>query len=503
MSNAHPNYDPDETELKIKQALAASGPRTCKDIDTRWAGCTNCANYGVLSSPIAIHGPDYIRSKDSGYRIETFDAEGKPKVGKPAYDDLLKKFEKDNPYISVSDTRTVHIFNGKHWQEFPDPFIDEWTTSLVRPAPSGSEMDEMRRRIKAHNVKTLDWFKEAAFRKMNFQNGVLDLSTMQLSSHSPDYGFTTVLPYGYDPQAACPMWDKFIDDVSMGDAKMRAVLEQFGGYAIAGGECLAQKALILLGNGSNGKSVYAETIGKVVGAENYSTLMLHHLFNDQMRYLLVNKLFNYADETNPKALSAAGEFKSLVTGGETTAKQVYKPAFIFKNRAKFIVLANDLPRTDDYSDGMFRRLLIVKFKRKFEGSSDNKALKSQMEKELPGICNRLIAGYNELVRNNYVFDEPEQSKLELAAYREENNNVLCFIRDSIEFDAASAVSNNDIYMAYRSYCDMSGDKNILNNVWFFRLLRRGAASYGVDIQFERTRSTKTVKGIKLIDTGEM
>src|SRR5690606_36495669 len=42
MSKGHPDYDYHQTDTKLAQALEASGPRTCANIDTLSSKCRGC-----------------------------------------------------------------------------------------------------------------------------------------------------------------------------------------------------------------------------------------------------------------------------------------------------------------------------------------------------------------------------------------------------------------------------------------------------------------------------
>lgn len=474
MSEKHAGYNSYETDLKIEQSLKNSGPRTCKNISTLWDGCKTCPHFNTeLVSPILITGPDYIKTKETGFRRTWTDENGKVKVGKPEYEDLIKEFERQYSFVCIGESSLICVYNGKHWEERTDIYIKSWMNGIVEPKPSNVEMNEFVARLKVHNVKSQHWLEDSTDRKLNFQNGVLSLDTMTLSGHSLDYGFTTVLPYAYDPRAEAPLWDQYLKDVTEGDQLLIDLLEQFGGYAIAGGNCYAQKALILSGLGGNGKSVFPETLAQIVGKNNYSTLMLNQLNNDQMRYLLVNKLFNYSDEA-PDRMKAE-YFKTMVTGGDMTVKRVYHPPYNIKNKAKFIILANELPQTNDVADGLYSRLLFATFNVRFRGTSrDDKQLKYKMwETELPGICNRLIAAYKKLILNNYVFIEPQSSIDARDDYQEENNNVLRFAKEFLTVidNAAESVSMSELYAEYVSNC-MASQEKPFSKVIFFKMLRR-------------------------------
>jgi P4 family phage/plasmid primase-like protien len=500
MSEGHPQYNYYETDLKADQAVANSGPRTCKNIDSLWDGCKTCPHYGgKLVSPILIHGPDYIKSKDFGFREMRKDKSGNLVAGKPAYDDLIKQFEKEHKFITVVEEGGIYIFNGTHWVEKLTIELKAWAANVISPSASSVETKEFVDRLKTKNLQSQDWLLGSTDGYMNFANGILNIKTMELSAHNPNFGFTHVLPYVYDTRAECPTWDKFMADIT-DDEEVARVLNEFAGYAIAGGECIAQKALLLLGEGSNGKSVFAETIGKVVGDDNFSSIMVSKLSNDQIRAHLHNKLFNYSDESAINALKDSSDFKTLVTGGHTTAKIVYKATYQFKNKAKFVVLANKLPTAYDISDGFFRRLILVEFHKQFKGENDNKDLREQLWKELPGIARKFVEGFKALRERGYRFNEPETLRQNVDLYREASNDAARFLLDDIEItnNSMDVVTMNELYAKYRSWCEAMGEKEKTARL-FFADLRRVKAAEQCKINFSHRidgRVTKVVTNVK-------
>jgi P4 family phage/plasmid primase-like protien len=460
LSEGHPNYSFYEAETKAEQGLRNAGPRTCKNIDSLWDGCKNCPHHGTeLVSPILIHGPDYIKSKDFGFREIKSDKNGNLVSGRPEYDDLIKQFEKEHRFVSILEENAIYTFIDTHWREFLATELKSWAAEKIDPSPSGAEMKEFCERIRAKNPVNQDWFFSSTDGKMNFKNGVLDLESMELLPHNPEYGFTHVLAYNFDSRAECPKWDKFMSEI-MPDPEVARVLMEFAGYSIAGGECFAQKALLMVGEGANGKSVFAETITRVVGEKNFSSLMLSNFKSEQMRAILQNKLFNFADESSVYSLKDSSEFKTLVTGGYISAKVVYKQASVFKNKAKLITLTNELPKAYDLSDGFFRRLIVVHFEKQFKGQADNKSLKTELWNELPGICRKMVEAYRNLRDRKYNFNEPQSLIDAVQIYGEENNEVFQFFDEEVEVTQSDQdyMALAELYSKYVSWCNMSGER---------------------------------------------
>lgn len=474
-SEGHPGYSHYETEVKIKQAQAASGPRTCKNIETLWTGCGTCENFGRVLSPITIKGPDYIKTKDQGFREIVLDKEGNPKTGRPAYEDLIKYLDQEMGFKVLPDTRQVFTYNGTHWQEMLELELKAWMRGLVVPTPSASEMSELHARVLAAggNQSRLDSLYAKREGKANFKNGTLDyMNGGELRPHSAEDGFTSVLPYNYDPLAKCARFELFLKEIFI-YADVIQVVKEYLGYCISGDPCWLQKSLMLIGKGANGKSVLLETMAEVVGRDNVSAVAIQDLGNPIARSALVNKLFNYSEETAYRSLTDSSLFKSLVTGGMMTVKKLYQQPYEVPNKAKFIMSANEFPLIYDRSDGLFRRLVLVQMQRSFKGGADNKFLRTELRQELPGIFNLLINEYRELKKRTHL-SESLHIENAVREARDGSDPVLIFFEEVVQFtdpehpDAEkNSTPKSDLYATYRLWAINNGH-NPANNIVFFR-----------------------------------
>lgn len=69
-----------------------------------------------------------------------------------------------------------------------------------------------------------------------FQNGLLDIETddFKFLQHSPFWLSKTCLPHPYIPDAECPEWERFLDEVFEGDEERKRALAQWFGYNLSG-----------------------------------------------------------------------------------------------------------------------------------------------------------------------------------------------------------------------------------------------------------------------------
>lgn len=99
----------------------------------------------------------------------------------------------------------------------------------------------------------------------NCLNGTLNIAAGKFSPHNPDDMLTKLAGAEYDRTAACPRWERFVDEVTQGDKELAAYIQKALGYALTGDtseECF----FFLFGPKSrNGKSTMMETYMQIMG----------------------------------------------------------------------------------------------------------------------------------------------------------------------------------------------------------------------------------------------
>ena len=170
-----------------------------------------------------------------------------------------------------------------------------------------SHIDNFAKIIKSFNYLGAKEFKDIEG-KLNISNGVLDLNTYQMSEHSKEHFFKWKIPVAYDPKAQCPRWLEFLDSVFEGDKTLVDAAQRIFGYILMGGRPFLHRAFVLYGEGRNGKSVFLNTLMKIIGEANFSTVSLSNLDKPFSAVMLDGKIANILEETptdkiNPEILS--------------------------------------------------------------------------------------------------------------------------------------------------------------------------------------------------------
>lgn len=227
---------------------------------------------------------------------------------------------------------------------------------------------------------------------INVLNGLLDVATRQLRPHTPEYLSPIQLAVAYDPEATCPAWETFIADTFPKDSQ--AVAWEIPAWLMTPDTSI-QKAILLDGEGSNGKSTYLTGVTAFLGRRNTTNLSLHKLEQDRFAAArLVGKLANICPDLPSAHLTTTSIFKALTGGDPVTGEYKYRDSFEFLPYCRLVFSSNHPPRSGDGSFAFFRRWIVVPFTRTFEGDRaiPRKVLDARLAdpRELSGVLNRAL-----------------------------------------------------------------------------------------------------------------
>lgn len=333
----------------------------------------------------------------------------------------------------------------------------------------------------------------------NVKNGLYQLSTGQLLPHTPDYISLVQSPVEYDPNATCPNWNQCLEAWMEGEEKEEKIkiLQQFAGYLLTPSMAHA-KALFLVGDGGNGKSTFADTLGMIIGNEGTSRIDLEDLYGTFGLKGLIGKRLNIIEEVGGNYYQSH-KLKKLISGEELTINMKYKDQFKFRPTAKFIFAVNTMPRVDDSSSATERRISVVQFNNNFR-NNPNIALRSfdgLLAQELSGILNWMIEG-EKILRKSKSFTITQEQKSVLAEYREENSSVDGFVGECLEYGEGLSVSSRTLYDEYKEYCVKDGRK-FKSAIAFTKEMKAIGKTSGKFEYYERTSGSTGAKfeGIRI------
>lgn len=293
---------------------------------------------------------------------------------------------------------------------------------------------------------------------INMANGLLQLQDgeWKLTPHHPSQGHRYVLPYDYQPDATCPLWLRFLNDVQP-DPDVQAHLRRLFGWILLGpNRTRCDRFEIWKGEGSNGKSTALNVIEGLVGESNYSTLSI-----DQMNGVTVEnmmgKLANFGSENNKRNMMDSALFKQIVSYEKILVTPKYRDTYSFRCTAAMVFAVNDLPAVDDQTDGIFRRMKVLPWDVKIPLDRCDNKLDEKLAQELPGILNWALGGAMEVMQLNRFPDINAITQASLQA-RDDANPVRQFMGECADPYPGNLISKADAYEAYTIWCRKNGHK---------------------------------------------
>jgi P4 family phage/plasmid primase-like protien len=273
---------------------------------------------------------------------------------------------------------------GGVWRENPDA-VKHRTIQLIPNKYRGSHAANAGDVVAAHAETLFLDHPDADY--INFRNGMLHWRTGEVKDHDPSFLSTVQLAVNYNPDAACPKFDHFLDSV-MSPAYVKLAWEMIG-YLMFSGNPL-QKAFLLHGTGGNGKGTLIRVIQALLGNENTSSVSLDRLNGSNFApSALFGKIANLAGDIDGTFQESTATFKMLTGEDRISGEYKYGDSFTFACWAVPVFSANKIPGSADVSVGYLRRWVVLEFNKSFIGEPILN-LSDQLETELEGIAAKAL-----------------------------------------------------------------------------------------------------------------
>lgn len=300
-------------------------------------------------------------------------------------------------------------------------------------------------------------------------NGVLNTTTLEMGPHTNDLFSLVALPYKYDPDAQCPNWLQFVDEISCRDEGTMCALQELFGYCLTPGQD-EQKIFLFIGEGENGKSVCSKILEAMLGDGNFSNAPIESLDDPHATAPMVGKLANISEEWHHIEPAAEGVLKAISGGDRIHINPKHKTPYTIPISAKLIIITNEAPSIKDKSLGMWRRLFPISFLYRVHPDKRIPKLEENLKKELPGILNWALEGLRAL-RTQKGFTVPDIMKTKLEEYRSEVSPTWTWSDANLDIDVDANLRGDEAYTSYARWAKDNG-YTPLNSIHFGRELGR-------------------------------
>lgn len=299
---------------------------------------------------------------------------------------------------------------------------------------------------------------------ISFQNGLLDINeyldagSTELIEHSPVWFSPNCLPHSFDAEATCPRWSKFLNEVLDGNIESIDTLAQWFGYCMTS-DTRQQKLMMLVGPPRSGKGTTTSILSALLGTHNVSNPMFSSLGERFGLEKLVGKLVAIISDGHlgrrSNTTMILERLKSIIGGDpQDVDRKNRKEESNVRLPVRFTIVVNEMPRMPDASAALRSRLLLIPFRKSFEGK-EKLDLQETLIEEIPGITNWALSGLRQLRAKGRLL-QPDTGKKIVRDFARLSSPVLAFIEDCCEIGTDRQVKISDLRLAWEHWCDHNG-----------------------------------------------
>ena len=312
---------------------------------------------------------------------------------------------------------------------------------------------------------------------LGVNNGVVDLRTGTHIPNRQDLKITKYCNAGHDVEAKCERWLAFLDQIFQSDHQTIACVQRLLGYTLTGSS--AEEVLIVCyGHGSNGKSVFNNVIHKILGGYSVTSppsLLTARRSGDASprndlaalsgaRYVSINEM-QAGDRLDEQIV------KMLAGREPISARFLNQEFFEFTPTFTPWLRTNHKPIITGSEDGIWRRLVLLRFGRQITETDRDPDLERKLLEERDGILMWMVTGARLFLAEGLCKSQNMLS--DLASYRSDSDLIGEFLSDHTEANPTGRVTQTFLYSNYRAWCMESGVRYMSKKSFTQRLSERG------------------------------
>lgn len=346
--------------------------------------------------------------------------------------------KRDHPHLGlIGESReTARLYT--YCDQGPDKGLYVPAEFLVRQAALAynvsatiRDLDEVLRRLE-DSVSMLEPSEDGDV--VALANGLFDLRTKELHPFSSEVVLLSKCAVAFNPEATVsPViddWDvdSWMREIADEDAEVADLLWEVVSALFRPGHAFEKAVFLYSESGSNGKGTYLEMLRNLAGAERVASLALSDFENRFLPSSLQDSFAVLSDESDVGGyLEKAKILKSWLSHDWIPFERKNRDLVKIKGRGLCVFCVNELPESKDKTESLYRRLLLVPFKRRYVGTERNPLIKHDYLKRREVL--EYVARKALMHPLFETFCEPEASRELLGETRVENDPVLQFAEE--------------------------------------------------------------------------
>lgn len=380
---------------------------------------------------------------------------------------LAKYFREQIPYILVRDFSTgstmKYVYQDGVYTLYSDDMmrgvikslIANYNEELVRMGQVNECLQHIATDLNTYTFDELN----ADENLINFENGLLRLTDLELLPHTPEVLSTIQIPCKWNGYASpTPVFDGYLETLTDGDKEIQDLLFEFIGACLSNIKgWRMKKSLWMVGPGNTGKSVLKTLVEQILGSHNFIGIDLSEIEARFGTGAIYGKRLAGSSDMSFITIKELKTFKKCTGGDSLFAEFKGQSPFQFTYNGLLWFCMNRLPRFGgDDGQWVYDRIMEVICKNIIPLEKQDKTLIDKMYEEREGIVYKAVMAVQGLIQNGYTFTEPESVLIARQNYREQNSTVISFFNECMcpreDGKITDLVTTGKVYKAYRAWC---------------------------------------------------
>lgn len=481
-----------------------------------------------LSAVDAMFEKLELSKPENGWLIVPFGLDSDPDLSHDTLAlDLSKAgFTKDARYVSSigkwyfwsgyhwrADDRLLHMTAIRDFIRVKAQKLVEWAEKKSASLPSAADVDKLMKwakdnakalkqagsvtavenvaRSNADLVATIEQF-DADLMKLGTPNGTVDLTTGELIEPQRGHWITKLTAVSPAERSVKPeLWLKFLDRIFDGNQEIIDFMQRAAGYALTG-RTDEHKLLFLFGTGSNGKSVFLNTIYGIMGdyAKRAAAQTFLNSHGDRhptdLAGLMGARLVAGSELPAGKAWNES-VIKDLTGGDVITARFMRQDFFDFMPQFTLFIAGNHRPSFSGIDEAIRRRVCLVPFTQTIPAEERDPELPEKLKAEWPAILRWMIEGAE--LWQLYGLAPPDDVNAASAEYMEDEDTLADFFDENVNAVQFGYVTVADMYERFCKWQRINGAPF----TWSRKAMSNAFAERGI-------KSTKGTGGVRKYDS---
>lgn len=382
---------------------------------------------------------------------------------------FTQRFSKDWRYVAAWGRWLT--WTGRRWNEDIVLHVQHLVRGICRSAAARADSPRLKARLASastisaveriarsdpkHAATVDEW--DADIWLLNTVDGVVNLKTGAMRAHDSKDRMTKITTA--TPRGQCTLWLSFLDQVTGGDHDLQAYLQRVAGYCLTG-STQEHAMFFLYGTGSNGKSVFVNTLVTILGDYAANAPMETFMDNRNDRHPtdlagLRGARVVTATETEQGRRWNESRIKEITGGDRITARFMHRDNFTYPPTYKLFMSGNHKPAIRNVDEAMRRRMHLIPFEVTIPRERRDRQLQEKLLKERDGILAWALEGCMQWQRMGLC--PPQSVQDATSEYFEGEDAMGRWIEERCVLSANAKSLTAELFNDWKQWADGAGE----------------------------------------------